>query len=75
MVLFWKLPGEGACDVWLELERCPLERTRDVWKGYKYNQQTADDAVWRWFTCSSVLVFTDHAVALVSLAFFADRLS
>lgn len=33
VVFFWKLPGIGAHGVllaWL------LERTRDVWKGYKY---------------------------------------
>jgi hypothetical protein len=34
LVFFWKLPGERACDVLLEWM---LERTCDVWKGYKYN--------------------------------------
>ena len=31
---FWKQPGKRACDVLLELM---LEKTHDVWKGYKYN--------------------------------------
>jgi len=31
--IFWKLPGRGALDVLLELERCSLERTRGVGKG------------------------------------------
>jgi hypothetical protein len=34
MVLFWKLPGKKAWDVLLEQM---LERTRDVWEGYKDN--------------------------------------
>ena len=47
-------------------------------------QQTTDDIVWHWFTLPLfaglhwallMLVFTDDAVALVSLAFFADHLS
>jgi len=51
VVFFWKLPeGEkGGCGVLLEQM---LERTRDVWKGYKYNptdrqrtMQTADGAL------------------------------
>jgi hypothetical protein len=33
MVLFWKQPGKIVCDVSLEWT---LERTHDVWKGYKY---------------------------------------
>ena len=33
MVFFWKLPGKRACGVLLEQM---LERTHDVWKGYKY---------------------------------------
>ena len=31
---FWKLPGKGAYDVFLEWMP---ERTCDVWKGYKDN--------------------------------------
>jgi hypothetical protein len=34
MVFFWKQPGQRACDVLLEQL---LERTYDVWKGYKCN--------------------------------------
>jgi hypothetical protein len=34
VVFFWKLPGKGTCDVFLEWM---LERTCDVWKGYKDN--------------------------------------
>ena len=35
MVSFWTLScEEGACDVWLEQI---LERSRDIWKEYKYN--------------------------------------
>jgi hypothetical protein len=34
VVFFWKVPGKGACDVLLEWT---LERTQDVWKGYKCN--------------------------------------
>ena len=33
-LFFWKLSSERACDVLLEQM---LERTRDVWKKYKYN--------------------------------------
>ncbi|KRX31755.1 hypothetical protein T09_13809 [Trichinella sp. T9] len=56
MVFFWKQPGKRACD-------------------------TVDDAVWYWFTLPLfaglhwallTLVFTDDAVALVCLAFFAN---
>jgi hypothetical protein len=34
MVFFWKLLGKRACDVLLDWT---LERTCDIWKGYKYN--------------------------------------
>jgi hypothetical protein len=34
LLSFWKLPGKGACDVWLEQM---FERTCNVWKGYEYN--------------------------------------
>jgi hypothetical protein len=34
VVFSWKLPGNRACDVMLQWM---LERTRGVWKGYKYN--------------------------------------
>ena len=34
VVLFWKQPGKRPCDVFLEQI---LERSRDIWKGYKYN--------------------------------------
>jgi len=34
VVYFWKLLGKGACGGLLEQM---LERTRDVWKGYKYS--------------------------------------
>jgi hypothetical protein len=33
IMFFLKLSGKGACDVLLEWM---LERTRDVWKGYRY---------------------------------------
>lgn len=47
VVLFWRQPGKEAWDVLLEQM---LERTRDIWKGYKDNQWTVDDARWYWFT-------------------------
>jgi hypothetical protein len=34
MVFFWRWPVERVCDILLEQM---LERTRDVWKEYKYN--------------------------------------
>jgi hypothetical protein len=76
---FWKLPGKRACNILLEQT---LERTRGVWKGYKYNPTSSGQ-------CSVALVclathaslhlalltlaFSDNAVALVHLIFFADH--
>ena len=51
---FWKQPGKRACDVLLEWM---LERTHDVWKGYKYNPRDSGR----------------HCVALVCHAFIADH--
>lgn len=78
-VFFWNLSGKGACDVLLVQT---LERTRGVWKGYKYNPTSSGQ-------CSVALVclathaslhlalltlaFSDNAVALVHLIFFADH--
>ena len=42
IVFFWKLPRKGACDVLL---MWMLERTCDVWKGYKNNPKTVDGTV------------------------------
>jgi hypothetical protein len=36
VVFFWKQPGKGACDIFLEQT---LARTSDVWKECNYNQQ------------------------------------
>ena len=41
VVLSWRQSGKRPCDVLLEQM---LERTHDVWKGYKYNP-----TVWHWF--------------------------
>ena len=78
VVLFWKLPGKGACDVLPELQRCPLERTHDVWIGYKYHpidHRRHCAALVHLATLCWSSFFPDNAVALVSLAFFADRFS
>lgn len=58
------------CDVWLEW--IP-ERTHDIWKEYKHNQQTTDDALAlvHFATLSDLhwtlrtLVFADDSLALV----------
>lgn len=34
VVIFWRQPGKGACDALLEQM---LEKTTDVWEGYKHN--------------------------------------
>ena len=59
VVFLWKLPGKGAWDVWLEQT---LERTRDVYKGYKYNPT---DSGWHCgigSSCHSLLIFANSAV-------------
>jgi hypothetical protein len=67
--VFWKFPGERACDVLLEQI---LERTCDTWKESKYNSTDSGQ-------CSCIgspgksllrLVFTDVTLALVHLATF-----
>ena len=62
----------------VELERCPLERTHDVWIGYKYHpidHRRHCAALVHLATLCWSSFFPDNAVALVSLAFFADRFS
>jgi hypothetical protein len=64
MVFFWKLPGKEACDVLVEQM---LERTRDVWKGYKYNPTYSEQrcvalahlAILCWFS----MVFADFGLS------------
>lgn len=75
VMFFWKLSYERVCAVspeWM------FGRTRDVWKGCKYNQQTVDDALalvrfagpcW----ASLMLVFTEDTLVSVCLAFFTSR--
>ena len=80
VVFFWKLPGKRACDVLLEQM---LERTHDVWKGYKYNPTDSGPCcvtlIWHATLCWFSLGFADAGLhwwlceVLVHLAFSADH--
>ena len=54
MVFFWMLPGKRAWDVLLEQT---LEKTRDVWKGYKYNPADSGQQCGIGSPCHSLLGF------------------
>ena len=72
LVFSWKLPGERACDVWLE---GMFKRTRDVSKSIGITQQTVNDALA--LIClaglhgdSLMLASFEDVLALAYLAFF-----
>lgn len=74
VVFYCNLSRERACDIMLEQM---LERTGDIWMNISLSQQTVNNALalihlaclpW----ASLMLVFTDHTLLLIHLAFFAD---
>jgi hypothetical protein len=54
----WKKKGGGSCDVLLEQT---LERTRDVWKGYKDNPADCGKCSGTGSSYNSLLVFAEDA--------------
>ena len=78
VVFSQKLPGKRTYGVLLQQT---LEKTHDVWKGYKYNPTDSGQQCGIGSPCHSaglcwaflILIFTDYTIVLVHLAFFTDH--